>query len=428
MDKKIGIWGFGKTGQSVLSFLFFNPDYKNSSFFIFESQQLSPEQKEEAKKHAATFVDPSLLHEFLNICDSIIPSPGIDISNYSEYQEKFICELDLFTKYCTTKTIAITGSVGKTSIVTLLTELMNRSHINSCYAGNIGVPMLNVLQQQQDYDYIVLELSSFQLEHAKHFAPTIAVITNLYENHLDRHKTMFDYAQAKARIFMHQSHDQELIIPQDFLDCFINFTANQKVLWLSSDHYAEYNRLSLSLITFNANWNIIFAILEMVGIDTLVAIRHTIDLAIPEHRFEYVKTYSQTTFYNDSKATIPEATLESLDFLNGKPVILFLGGVSKGIDRIPFIKKIPKHVKHVICFGKEADMLHAACIENNLKSTAHKDFASAWQECVNIMAPYDVVLFSPAGASFDLFKNYEERGNAFKAAVRNLNLSMAHRS
>ena len=415
-NKKIGIWGFGKTGQSVLHFI--APDAKH--IFIYESQPLSDEQKTLAAKYNAQFVDSTLLNQFLEVCDIIIPSPGVDLRSYKTFDQKFLSELDIFSAHITTKTIAITGSVGKTTLVTLITTLLNRCGLKSCAAGNIGLPILDILAIQNNYEWIVLELSSFQLEYSHVFKPTISLVTNLFPNHLDRHGTLIDYAHAKSHIFRHQINGEQVIIPQKFLEFFIDYTTQQKTIWLADDAYDQWITPALSDITFTENWNCIFAIFETIGLDLTAVAQHCSDLKKPDHRLELVGTFNEVTFYNDSKATIPEATLASLATFKNKSIILFIGGMSKGVDRTLFIKKLPKNIKHVICFGKEAKSLHTSCQKNNLSSSAHLTFKDAWNCCLNIMTAYDIVLFSPSGTSFDLFKNYEERGNIFRQSVLTL--------
>ena len=124
------------------------------------------------------------------------------------------------------------------------------------------------------------------------------------------------------------------------------------------------------------------------------------------------------TYYNDSKATIAESLLQSANQLKHQPVILFLGGLSKGVDRTPAIQQLPKNITHILCFGKEAEAISASCAQAGFESSAFPTLQEAWQACIKLVHPGDAVLFSPAGASYDLFKNYEERGDVFKKLVR----------
>lgn len=443
-NKKIGIWGFGKTGQSALEHI--APLTKTIT--VFENNQLSEEQTFLLNHHKARLVPTTCLEQFLELNDVIIPSPGVNLKPYQEFWgHKFISELDIFAANIQKKTVAITGSVGKTTIVTLVTELLNRCGIRACAAGNIGLPMLSVLREQHEFDVIVLELSSFQLEQSKTFAPTVAVITNLFPNHLDRHETMEEYIRAKALIFAYQAldtqcspsgsvntqHEQQqqsvhttcvqnnlTIIPQAFLEAFIPCTRNQKLLWLANDAYSENITPELEKNTFAANWNLIFAILEYFGIEPETVKTYCNDLKALEHRFEFVGTHAGIDFYNDSKATILESTLESIKKCSEKPVILFLGGLSKGVDRTELIRELPKNIKLVLCFGKEADTLQGLCRTFNVASMSFTTLELAFKECMNQASAGDIVLFSPAGASYDLFKNYEERGQVFKKLVKTI--------
>ncbi len=414
--KKIGIWGFGKTGQSVLAFV--APHAEKVT--VFESAPLCETQLFLLKKHNALLVPEGYLHQFLELNDIIIPSPGVDLRQYEQWSEKWVSELDIFAAHVTVKTIAITGSVGKTSTVTLLTELLNRCGIKASAGGNIGTPMLDLIEKQNNYHIIVLELSSFQLELSHSFAPSLAAITNLFPNHLDRHGDLANYAQAKGKLLMHQQENDWAIIPFEYLEAFIPYTAHQKVLWLADDSYLEIISKKLLDITFAQNWQLIFALLEHCGIEPETALAHCKNLTLPEHRFEKLGVHQGITFYNDSKATIAESMLESVARLKNQPIILFLGGLDKGVDRAPSIAQLPKNVIHVFCFGKEAENIHALCQKNELQSSAHSILENAWDGCKKIAQAGDTVLFSPAGASYDLFKNYEERGNAFKKLVQTL--------
>ena len=413
--KKIGIWGFGKTGQAVLEYV----APLTSTITIFEVDSLSPEQTFLLDHYKAQLIPKNCLEQFLELNDIIIPSPGINLKPYLEYWgSKFISELDIFAQNIRIKTIAITGSVGKTTVVTLLTELLNRCGIKACAAGNIGLPMLSILSQQDSFDVIVLELSSFQLEQSKTFKPTLSAITNIFPNHLDRHETMADYLKAKSMIFAHQDSPDQTIIPQAFLEDFIHFTTHQKMLWLADDAYADFITPELQKITFSANWNLLFAILECFSIEPETVLSKCKDLKGLEHRFEFIGNYKGIDFYNDSKATIAESTLESIKKAGSNSLILFLGGLSKGVDRTELIQNLPKNIKYVLCFGKEAELLSKLCNQFNLPNNHFSTLESAWDVCTEIMRTGDTVLFSPAGTSYDLFKDYEQRGTAFKNLVK----------
>ncbi len=415
-DKKIGIWGLGKTGQSIVACI--APYAKN--IYIMESADLTDAQKECIKKHNAQLVPAEYVPQFLEVCEVIIPSPGINIEPYKEkYPTLFMSELDIFGACIQTPIIAITGSVGKTTTTHLLEQILNKLGKRTKAVGNIGTPMLSVIHDQQLYDYFIVEVSSFQLEHIQSFAPTIATILNIAPNHLDRHITMENYLRAKGQLLAHQTDAQYAILPMTFTDEFWPFVQQQKVHWVGSDAY-DYIMEALSDVTCKENLIIILAILEQLGFEPEALITFVKELSRPAHRMEFVRTFNGIDFYNDSKATVQESTLQALEQCKDKPTILLLGGLSKGVSRQPLIQQLPKTLKHVICFGAEAEQLHRWCMEEVLASTSHATLEQACAQALSIAEPGDIVLFSPAGTSYDLFKNFEERGNRFKELVHQI--------
>ncbi len=288
--------------------------------------------------------------------------------------------------------------------------------------GNIGTPMLDALQTDISYDYFIIETSSFQLEHIKLFAPHIAAILNITENHLDRHKIMEQYLHAKGQLLAHQTENDTAILPMEYINAFWPFVHQQKVQWINEAAYDDIIKPLLD-ITCKENLIIILAIIEHLGFDISTLAPLVTQLSRPAHRMELVRTYNGITFYNDSKSTTPASTLQAVQQCAEKPTILLLGGLSKGIDRKPLIAQLRDmhQVKIIICFGAEAEQLHAWCQEIVLESVVCPTLESALTKALEHAQQGDTVLLSPAGSSFDLFKNFEERGNQFKALVNGLN-------
>lgn len=421
-NKKIGIWGFGVVGKSVLSFL----SQFNCTLYVLDKLELDEFQKELIKGHNATFVDQNLLNQFLEMNDIIIPSPGINLKPFDLYQEKFLSELDIFAHYIKKPTIAITGSVGKTTTTHVLTHLLNKLGKKALACGNIGFALLDALAVQNEYDILVLELSSFQLQYSTRFAPTIALITNIYPNHLDHHFDMEEYVTAKGQLLTHQSESDLAIMSMSLMDTFWQFLAQQKVNWLSPDWNIDIIN-QLSDITVKENWQLILATLESLDLPTQDILGLCVDLPRLNDRIECIGNYNGATFYNDSKATIPASTVAALNQFKNKNIILFLGGLSKGVDRAPFVKQLQSKVKTIICFGKEAEQLHQFCVKANIISSSHATLEAAFDYCLTIIKPNDIVLFSPAGSSFDLFKNYQERGKSFTKLVE-MNANHLHKT
>ncbi len=414
---KVGIWGFGVVGKSIMHFL----AQKSCKLSVLEQRALEKDEITLLKNNHVQIVDYAYIQQFLEFNDYIIASPGVDITPYTEFQDKFITELDLFYQYIPKNTfiIAITGSAGKTSTVTLLTGLLNALGKKAIAIGNIGTAMFDTISTIEKYDYIVMELSSFQLENIKAFSPKIAAITNFIPNHLDRHKTIENYLDAKGRLLKHQTEECHAFIPMEYMEPFWSFIEKQKTTWIGNDSFQDITK-ELSDISVAQNWRMVLSIIDHLKLPTEDIIKYAHSIKLPEHRVEFVRNYKGVRFYNDSKSTLLESTQEALKRFSDDSVILFLGGLSKGVDRKPLINSLSCNIKKVICFGKEAHILSAWCLESGITTTSHKTLESAFTSCIQSMKNNDVVLFSPSGSSFDLFKNYQERGAYFKKLVQNL--------
>lgn len=448
MQKKstIGVWGLGVSGQSMITYFLAQGHPAN---VLDKTVPTADVQQFFATKNITFYHDPAERAAFFDVNDTIVASPGIDLSQLTAAQQaKCVSELDIFYNAWQRKIIAITGTLGKTSITHLLTALLKSTDVEAIAGGNIGTGMLD-LTQHTTATTAVLELSSFQLEHARTFAPDLAIITNIYPNHLDRHGTIEAYAAAKKKIFVHQGPDQLTLLP---LSC-LQYTTEERArgkqfFWFSSTPPSakerdligtdalfyitangaivyENNNTTHHLIpasevppfSFKENWLIIAAALYLLGFDAQKIIRHSATLALPHNRLEPVATVNGVTYYNDSKATIMQATIAALNALLPRPVILLLGGTSKGVDRTAFLHQL-QSAKLVICFGGEAEQLAAGCAKNSVATHACATLEEAFA-CANEKAKIgDCVVLSPGGASFDLFKNYEERGERFVALVQ----------
>jgi UDP-N-acetylmuramoylalanine--D-glutamate ligase len=441
----VGIWGFGTTGKSLLSFF----KEQKAVIGIFDSRILTLEEQLLTQKSQATLYAPDSLASFLHTHEIIVPSPGVDIAPFRSAIKLLLPEIDIFCHYFRKPLIAVTGSSGKTSIVTLLQQLLtlHGSHIPAI--GNIGTPMLSFLDRS-DIDGAVMELSSFQLEYSTQCAPDLAIWTNLYENHLDRHKTMAHYCAAKCAMLYPQRSGQCALLPLSLYpllpqsvsarEGYAYFSPQKPSLELSrlissqqSLYFLDENKImvwkenrkqslltitpSMITITYSENWLILAAALHMLSIPLSLFDTALSSLKVPEHRLELVDTVHGVHFYNDSKSTIPESTLAAVNRLQPSPIILLLGGVSKGIDRQELIKQLTGKVRAIACFGKEADQLYRWCIQYGITATQHQMLEDAFNTCIKNAHNNDVVLLSPAGTSYDLFANYMQRGVLFKELV-----------
>lgn len=448
--KNIGVWGFGIVGKAATHYL----AQAGAHVDILDSRLLSEEEQHVLLDLQATWShqqDQTDTEAFLARNDYIIVSPGIDTRLYSEFSHKFIAEFDLFQASYTKTKIAITGSVGKTTITHLLSHIIRSYNPKWWTGGNIGNSLLDVLVSQDQTDGAIIEASSFQLDQCKTFAPDLAIITNMYPNHLDRHGSLENYVKAKAKIFAYQHEDQVVLLPLALKDTFdltqvcscihyfslckptqevMQQLSNTNILfYIENNHIKAYNDgkqitlidiASLPTISFIENWLIICAVLFLfqLPVDNLQEIvAHT---RLPEHRLELVATINGIDLYNDSKGTTTAATHAAVEKLKTRPIILMLGGISKGVDRTQFIKDLKSEVKAIVCFGKERDALAAACKTCDIPHDAMETIEQALQASMARAHSGDQIVFSPAGASFDQFKNYQERGTHFKECVKNL--------
>ena len=422
-NKTIGIWGYGRVGKAAAQFL----ESRGASILIYDEK---PIQAPSSMQIAQSL-------EQLFEADYLLPSPGVDTRAYrTQYQGRWITELDLFHHYFRKPIIAISGSVGKTTVTHLLAQALTASGWRVEAIGNIGIPCVEAIEKQDELDAVVLEVSSFQLEYTQSFAPDLAIWTNLYPNHLDRHNSMQDYFEAKSHLIRYQTAQQSALLPAELFHelqklhpksslSFFGLTSNKFTHPLFSIQEQEI-RLhahgtatpiillhNLDQSVFPLNWLIVYAALDLLKVEPPVL--NTINPIA--HRLERVATIKGVTFYNDSKSTTPASTQAALAALAAPRTILFLGGLSKGIDRSPLIQSLQHTPLHVICFGKEAARLHQQCVALQIPSRSFATLDEAFRFCTSITQPKDCVLFSPAGSSFDLFENYEKRGEEFKALV-----------
>ena len=392
LHKKIGVWGYGISGRSLVKFLL----ARNVELVVFDQRELNQDDQDFLMSNSIVYDYQEPL-EFLNACDYVIPSPGIDLRKYAALASRFIAELDLFQHFFTHPIIAITGTLGKTTITTLLVQALRLSGKEVVVGGNIGVGLFDLIGQS--CDVAVLEVSSFQLELCTTFAPDVALWTNFYPNHLDRHGSMERYREAKEKIFIHQKN-RCLIGGMDWV-----FTGDYTI--------PEHG--------FKENWKLVIALLEQQGlsaseIERIVSVLGNQEGTL-EHRLEKVSVVNGVEFINDSKATVPEASLAAVNLYNKKNMILLLGGLSKGVDRKYLVSQL-LDVKKIICFGQESDKLLALCDEFGVNSQACATLDKAFFYACEVAQEGDTVLLSPSGSSFDLYKNYLERGEHFKKLVR----------
>ena len=378
--------------------------------------------------------------------DLIVVSPGVPLDTPELVQVRnfglpVIGELELAARFLQGKMAAITGSNGKTTTTTLLGEILKEAGLPTLVGGNIGVPVVALIEESTRDTWSVLEVSSFQLESTVEFHPQIAVILNITPDHLDRHGSFENYARAKERIFAAQDENDFVVLNADNTRAAEAATrAKARVYWFSVEHSvdrgawlrngfvvyraatdAEIDQIMpLSVIPLKGTHNVENVLAAVVaarlaGVGPEASRRAVEKFQAVEHRLEYVATVNGVQFYNDSKATNVDATAKAVAaFSSG--IHLILGGKDKGSDYTLLSQLLRERVSAVYTIGSAA-----AKIESQLRGVVSIHSCETLEKAVSAAAsaarPGEVVLLAPACSSFDQFENYEHRGRVFKELV-----------
>ena len=381
--------------------------------------------------------------------DMIFKTPGMryDVPELLKAKENgsiVTSEMAVFFEVCPSHIIAVTGSDGKTTTTTLIHKMMTDAGYKTWLGGNIGNPLLTDTEKMKENDWVILELSSFQL-HTMRKSPEIAVITNISPNHLDMHKDYKEYIDAKKNIMLYQNEGDTLIVNADNqVTADIGKSANGAVKYFSrngmADVYLDGNIikrgiveiLNIKDIKIPGMHNVenymaaIAAVSGLVSKEVIVNVAKTFGGV--EHRIELVRTLDGVKYYNSSIDSSPNRTINTLRVFPNK-VIMIAGGKDKGIPYDEIGPALAEHVKVLILIGATSDKIQEALDAEINKTGNGKDIevirATSYEDAVNTARSKahdgDVVLLSPASTSFDMFRNFEERGNLFKKIVNELN-------
>lgn len=386
----------------------------------------------------------------LDDIDLIIKSPGIPLElpifkKAKELNIEVITDIELAYRLMPDNNfLAITGTNGKTTTTTLTGEFFKEAGYNCHVAGNIGVGILwDVVTARKD-DIFVIETSSFQLESTKYFKPKVSAIINITPDHINWHKSYDNYISAKKKIFLNQDkNDYTILNYDDEILRAAKDEAKSNIIWFSTDTILDkgvYVRGDYIVINDGENevevmpfkeiripgkHNLQNALVSIsigwaMGLDTKVMADVLRKFQGVEHRIEYVTTIDGISFYNDSKGTNPDASIKAVEALSG-PIILIAGGMDKGTEFDDFIKSFGDKVKYLILLGETAEKIKRTAIKygfsniyivENMKEAVNKSFS--------LSSKGDKIVLSPACASWDMYKNYEERGKDFKKAALSL--------
>ncbi|MEI9807802.1 MAG: UDP-N-acetylmuramoyl-L-alanine--D-glutamate ligase [Bacteroidota bacterium] len=446
MEKRLVILGGGESGvgAAILG------KQKGYDVFVSDESSLKENYRTELQNAGIAFEEGKLDEEKILSADEVMKSPGIPEKNEMVKQIRkkgisIISEIELAYRYKgNSKIVAITGSNGKTTTTALTHHICMEEGLDAALVGNIGYSFARQVAEDPKALYIA-EISSFQLDDIKTFRPDIAILTNITEDHLDRYDYKFEnYIRSKFRVAENQQPNDHFIycaddeVTMEYINQF-NIQAKQLPISMKrelpngafikdGDMYIRTGQDFVSMSVFDfalkGKHNQYNTMAACVAATTLDIRKDKIREAVQnfqslEHRMEPVATIRGVEFINDSKATNVNSTWYALESMT-KPTVLILGGVDKGNDYTLIAELVKEKVKAIICLGTDNRKIHEA-FGNTISPIVNTGSAlEAVHAAFHFASKGDVVLLSPACASFDLFKNYEDRGKQFKQAVKDL--------
>ena len=457
---KITVIGLARSGYAAaklslaLGYSVRISDACNGAHVTAESKKALQEKANELRTLGAQVELGKHSDEFIKGADLIVVSPGVPetappIRLAKEENIPVVSEVEFAVRHTNAKIIAITGTNGKTTTTSLIGHILNYAKIPAVVAGNIGQALSGVVQNINSDKFLVVELSSFQLETMESFQPHIAVWLNLTPDHLDRHGTIENYAAAKGRIFANMTSDDWAIIWNHDRELTKQFIQNKgiKTVWLDEkadwkqtpeEPYGAVCDAGELISTFNGNKisHGLFDDLKLKGahnvINTLAAISVARILHIPNHiligalaefhglphRLEFIREINGIKFINDSKATNVDAMIKGIEAVPA-PIALIAGGYDKGGDFSEVVDVVNKKVKKLILIGDAAEKLNN--VFNNFKNKILVgSMKEAVEKAAENMPAGSAVLLSPGCASFDMYDDFEKRGEDFSKCVCNL--------
>jgi len=432
--KKITVIGAGVSGSAVAKLA----AKKGAQVFVSDGKSISEETRAIFKKNNIKWEQNGNSAKALD-ADVMVVSSGIppcsEIVSYARNNGiNPVSELDFAYPYLNGRIIAVTGSNGKTTTTSIIAELLQKSGYNATAAGNIGLGIAELADKE--FDYIAMELSSFQLYWSSQFRCLAGVVTNIAPDHLNWHGSYENYVAAKGKLFhcilpdgagICQKRDLEMLKSQAVSDiytlgwsreCNIYMDAESKSAWFGSEKLLDFTETKL-LGTHNME-NIAMALAALKLCNAKADRKILADIKAPAHRCEYAGEINGITFVNDSKGTNVAASITAMSSLSGRKVVI-LGGQGKGEDYVPLAKAVKEYAEYVLLLGEEKEKLAMA-----LQNAGFANFEYAENIRDSVIKGYkkartgETVLLSPACTSWDMYKHFEERGEDFCKNVKEL--------
>lgn len=437
-NKKVLILGFSTTGVACAKY-FAN---KNANVFVSEYSELKEKDKQLAKELENLGVNLEFSghsEEFINNAEFCVLSPSIPtdapiLAKLAEKNIPYFSDIEYVSKFENEKIILITGTNGKTTTTALTSHILSKKY-NAPYCGNIGISPIEY--KDKNVDYYVVEASSYQLNYTNECAPKIGIFTNLTPDHILWHKTIENYFEAKAKPFRNMDEKSFAILNYDDvmtkklgeeIQAQVYYFSLQKqnipnCIYLENNEIIFYdekivNVNELQIVGPHNVQNAMCAILaaKIVGLDNAIIKEALKSFKAIEHRLEFIRTIEETDYYNDSKATNPEASIVAINSFVDKKVVLIAGGRDKKTTLKDFIKAVKERISKVILIGEATQRFKEELSSNGYMNIVNSKTLEEAIDIASLDKP-DVVLLSPACASFDMFESYEKRGEAFRNYV-----------
>lgn len=440
-NKKIFIFGMAKSGYEAAKLL---SKYNNEIIITDSKMQDENHIKELESLNVKVVITDNQIDLIDESFDYMIKNPGIPANNplvvkAKSLNIKVINEIEAAYHFLpkNVKIIGITGSNGKTTTTTITYEMLKMKYDNVYLGGNIGYPLSQIVENIKENSILVMEISDHQLCDMYDFKTDISMLLNLVHAHIDFHGTYEKYMEMKKRIFnnhtekdiaiLNYNNNDVLSLTGDIKSKKIYFSStNEKdayikngAIYYKNEEVIKLDKIKLKGIHNYENIMASIIALKEFDVENEIIEKYLSNFNGVEHRIEYVRTLNGRVFYNDSKSTNNEATITALKTFN-TPTILIMGGLDRNI---PFddLKEYLTNVKAIVCFGETKDKIKEFANKNNLECYVLDDLESSTKKAYEISSDKDTILLSPACASWDQFKSFEDRGDLFKKIVNELN-------
>ncbi len=442
-DKRILILGFGREGES--SYKLLRKYFPEKNLFIADKNMNLLNEKIELMEDP--YLEVSLGENYLNGIeeyDLIIKAPGISLKDIdlANLENKITSQLELFLEFVNVYTIGITGTKGKSTTSSLMYKVLIDQGKDAFLLGNIGEPIFNYIEEIKKESIVVLELSSHALEFVRK-SPNIAILLDIYEEHLDHYKTFEKYIEAKFNVAKFQTENDFLIYNYDNQNMRVygfdykedDYAVSMETKTnLKNNVYIENDFICINnkkIMNINEEMNLkgmhninnmmfILSACRILNLDINIAIKSMKEFQPLEHRMEFVATINEISYYNDSIATIPASTINAVNALKNVNTIL-VGGNDRGVDLSELIEFLRNHetIENIICLPKTGEYIKEGLKGANKNIVFFENLEDAVKFAKEVTKPNTICLLSPAASSYGYFKNFEERGKLFKQYVLN---------